>query len=51
MLVLATWRHESDYQRWLASPVRESLRPGLAALLDGNPAAGDMYTVVRDLPA
>jgi hypothetical protein len=51
LLVLATWAHQSDYERWLSSPVRESMRPKLEPLLDGTAAGGEMYVVARDLPA
>jgi len=51
MLVLATWREEADYRRWLASPVRAGLTPKLLTLLADEPVAGQTYTVVRDLPA
>jgi hypothetical protein len=51
MLVLATWREEADYRRWLASPVRAGLTPGLLPLLEREPVAGETYTVARDLPA
>ena len=51
MLVLAPWREEADYRRWLASPVRAGLTPGLLPLLEREPVAGETYTVARDLPA
>ena len=51
MLVLATWRGDADYRRWLASPVRAAMTPKLLPLLERDPVPGEMYTVVRDLPA
>lgn len=51
MLVLATWREEADYRRWLASPVRAGLTPKLMPLLEREAAGGETYTVARDLPA
>jgi len=49
MLVLATWRAEADYRRWLASPVRAALGPILAPLLERPAEGGETYTVARDL--
>jgi hypothetical protein len=49
IVVLAKWNAASDYQRWLANPVREGLRPGLAALLERVPAAGELYTIHNEL--
>jgi hypothetical protein len=51
MLVLATWRAEVDYRRWLASPIRAAMTPKLLPLLDRQPVPGETYTVARDLPA
>lgn len=51
ILVLATWRDEADYQRWLASPVRAAMTPSLAALLEKEPVAGEMYSIEHELPA
>lgn len=51
MLVLATWRAEADYRRWVASPVRAAMTPRLVAVLEREPVAGEMYRVARDLPA
>ena len=51
MLVLAVWREEADYRRWLASPVRAAMTPKLLPLLERQPVAGETYTIVRDLPA
>ncbi|HZQ49833.1 MAG TPA: hypothetical protein VFB69_05960 [Candidatus Dormibacteraeota bacterium] len=51
MLVLATWRAEADYRRWLASPVRADLSPILAPLLDRQSGGGETYVVARDLHA
>jgi hypothetical protein len=51
MLILASWAQEADYLRWVASPVRAEFTPRLAALLEREPAAGEMYSIVRDLPA
>jgi hypothetical protein len=51
MLVLAAWREEADYRRWLASPVRAAMTPKLLPLLEGEPVAGETYTIARDLPA
>lgn len=51
MLVLASWREESDYRRWLASPVRAELGPKLSPLLDRQSAGGATYLVARDLPS
>jgi hypothetical protein len=51
MLVLATWREEADYRRWLASPIRAALTPKLLPLLEREPVAGETYAVVRNLPA
>jgi len=51
MLVLATWREEADYRRWLASPVRAAMTPKLLPLLELEPVAGETYTIARDLPA
>ena len=41
MLVLATWRADSDYRRWLASPVRAAMTPYLLPLLDREPVPGE----------
>jgi hypothetical protein len=51
MLVLATWRAEADYRRWLASPIRAAMTPILLPLLEREPVAGETYTIARDLPA
>ena len=51
MLVLANWRSEADYRRWLASPVRAALAPILEPLLERQSAGGETYVVARDLPA
>lgn len=51
MLVLATWRDEADYRRWVASPVRAAMTPRLMALLEREPVAGETYTIARELPA
>jgi hypothetical protein len=51
MLVLATWREEADYRRWLASPVRAAMTPKLLLLLEREPVPGEIYAVVRDMPA
>ena len=51
MLVLATWREEADYRRWLASPVRAALGPILAPLLERESGGGETYVIARDLPA
>ena len=51
MLVLATWRAEADYRRWLASPIRAAMTPKLLPLLEQQPLAGETYTIARDLPA
>ncbi len=51
MLVLAAWREESDYRRWVASPVRAAMTPRLLALLDREPVAGETYSIARELPA
>ena len=50
MLVLATWREEADYRRWLASPIRAAMTPKLLPLLELQPVAGETYTIARDLP-
>ncbi len=51
MLVLAAWRREADYRRWVASPVRAAMTPGLMALLEREPVAGETYSIARDLAA
>lgn len=51
MLVLASWRREADYRRWLASPVRAALAPQLSPLLERQSEGGETYVVARDLPA
>jgi hypothetical protein len=51
MLVLAAWREEADYRRWVASPVRAAMTPALMALLEREPVAGETYTIARELPA
>lgn len=51
MLVLAAWREEADYLRWVASPVRAEFTPRLTELLEREPVSGEMYSIVQDLPA
>jgi len=51
MLVLATWRDESDYRRWLASPIRAAMTPKLLAVVEREPVAGETYSIARELPA
>src|SRR6202163_3388423 len=51
MLVLAAWREEADYRRWVASPVRAAMTPKLLPLLERDPVPGEIYTIARDLPA
>jgi hypothetical protein len=51
ILVLAVWREEADYRRWLASPVRAAMTPKLLPLLERDPVPGETYTIARDLPA
>ena len=50
MLVLAAWEREADYRRWVASPVRAAFTPRLAALLERDPASGETYSSVHELP-
>ncbi len=51
MLVLAAWREEADYRRWVASPVRAAMTPKLLALVEREPVAGETYVIARELPA
>lgn len=51
MLILAAWAEEADYLRWVASPVRAEFTPRLTELLEREPAAGEMYSIVQNLPA
>jgi heme-degrading monooxygenase HmoA len=43
VLVLAEWDGESDYERWLANPVREELKAMLEPLLAAEPGGGVLY--------
>lgn len=47
LLVTATWESAAAYDAWLASPVRERMRPALLELLAELPAAGRVYDVVQ----
>lgn len=51
MLVLAAWREEADYRRWVASPVRAAMSPRLFPLLEREPVAGETYSIARELAA
>lgn len=51
MLVLAAWRSEADYLRWVASPVRAAMTPALMAVVEREPVAGEMYLIARELSA
>ena len=48
LLVTATWENEAAYDTWLASPVREQMRPALEELLAESPAPR-VYEVVSSL--
>ena len=50
LLVIAAWREEADYLRWVASPVRAAFTPRLTELLEREPVAGEMYSIARELP-
>jgi heme-degrading monooxygenase HmoA len=43
MLVVSEWDGAADYERWLASPVREELAGHLEPMLSGGPSAGGIY--------
>lgn len=43
-LVIAEWVGPEDYQRWLDNPIRAELGGRIAPLLDGEVAAGTVYT-------
>lgn len=47
-VVVGEWESPDDYQRWLESPVRGRLARSLEQLADEEPAAGEIYTVVRE---
>lgn len=49
LLALATWRTEADYGRWVGNPHRASFTPGLAALLDKDPASGETYLITSEV--
>jgi len=49
MLALATWRAEEDYLRWVSNPNRAAFTPGLAALLDRDPASGETYRITGEV--
>jgi hypothetical protein len=51
MLVLAAWRAEADYRRWVASPVRAAMTPKLLVLVEREPVPGETYAIARELPA
>ena len=51
MLVLAAWREEADYRRWVASPVRAAMTPKLLALVEREPVAGETYSIAGELSA
>jgi|SRR5579862_1766651 quinol monooxygenase YgiN len=49
LLVTATWESEAAYNTWLASPVRERMRPALDELLADSPTPR-VYEVVSTVP-
>ena len=49
LLVTATWAGPASYEAWLASPVRERMRPLLEALLAERPVPR-VYELVEALP-
>ena len=49
LLVLATWRAAADYLRWTTNPHRAAFTPGLAALLERDPAIGETYAIAHEL--
>jgi len=49
ILVIALWHGQTDYQRWLTNPARAAFIPRLAAVLEREPAAGDMYEIRNEL--
>jgi quinol monooxygenase YgiN len=49
LLVTATWKNEAAYDTWLASPVRERMRPALDRLLAESPTPS-VYELVSTVP-
>jgi quinol monooxygenase YgiN len=49
LLVTATWESQSAYDAWLASPVRERMRPALEELL-AEPPSPRVYELVQTMP-
>jgi quinol monooxygenase YgiN len=49
LLVTATWDSPAAYEAWLASPVRERMRPALEALL-AEPPVPRVYELVEAAP-
>ena len=49
LLVLAAWREEADYRRWLANPARAAMTPALSTLLEQDPVAGETYSIAHEL--
>ena len=46
-LVIADWENASDYQAWLANPVRTELAAELEPLLLSEPVAGRLFEEAR----